>query len=360
MIARNTAFTYKGKPLDVKTIGRELNVRYVLEGSVQRSGNRMRVNVQLIDAETVNHLWAERFDKPLADLFDMQDEIVARLAGALNGQLAAAEARRAEKAPTADLMDLYFRGMAWLNKGPTPDNVAQARSFFDRALSVDPDNIEALIGLARLEVREGANFFVTDPMAAFAAAEAKLTKALASVPDHARGHRLLGYVEILTKRAAQGIAECERALELDRNLASAHAFIGLGKIFIGRAEETEAHVGEALRLSPRDTNAHTWKSFAGIAKTILGSYEQAVAWFRRAIEANRNYPTPYFLLAAALGHLGRLDEARSAVKAGLALNPAFTVSRAHAAWTAMSDDPTYLAQLEPLLQGMGKAGVPEQ
>ena len=117
VIARNTAFTYKGKPLDVKTIGRELNVRYVLEGSVQRGGNRMRVNVQLIDAETGNHLWAERFDKPLADLFDMQDEIVARLAGALNAQLVAAEARRAEKAPNPDSMDLYFQGLAWLNKG---------------------------------------------------------------------------------------------------------------------------------------------------------------------------------------------------------------------------------------------------
>ena len=138
VIARNTAFAYKGKPLDAKTIGRELNVRNVLEGSVHRSGNRMRVNVQLIDAETVNHLWAERFDKPLADLFDMQDEIAARLAGALNGQLAAAEARRAEKAPTPNSMDLYFQGMAWLNRGPTPDNVAQARSFFDRALSMTP------------------------------------------------------------------------------------------------------------------------------------------------------------------------------------------------------------------------------
>ena len=103
VIARNTAFTYKGKPLDVKTIGRELNVRYVLEGSVQRGGNRMRVNVQLIDAETGNHLWAERFDKPLADLFDMQDEIVARLANALNAELVAAEARRAEQAPTPEL-----------------------------------------------------------------------------------------------------------------------------------------------------------------------------------------------------------------------------------------------------------------
>ena len=134
VIARNTAFTYKGKPLDVKTIGRELNVRYVLEGSVQRGGNRMRVNVQLIDAETGNHLWAERFDKPLADLFDMQDEIVARLASALNAQLVAAEARRAEQAPNPDSMDLYFQGLAWLNKGLTPDNLAQARSFFDRAL----------------------------------------------------------------------------------------------------------------------------------------------------------------------------------------------------------------------------------
>ena len=357
VIARNTAFTYKGKPLDVKTIGRELNVRYVLEGSVQRGGSRMRVNVQLIDAETGSHLWAERFDKPLADLFDMQDEIVARLAGALNGQLAAAEARRAEKAPSPDSMDLYFQGVAWLNKGPTPDNVAQARSFFDRALSVDPDNIEALIGSARLDVREGANFFV---MAALAAAEVKLTKALSLVPDHARAHRLLGLVDILTKRGAQGIAECERALELDRNLASAHAFIGLGKILLGRAEETEAHLGEALRLSPRDTNAHTWKTFAGMAKHVLGSYEQAAARFRQAIEANRNYPLPYFLLASSLARLNRLDEARSAAKAGLALNPGFTISRARAFWTARSDDPTYLAAMESILEGLRKAEVPEQ
>ena len=358
--ARNTAFTYKGKPLDMKTIGRELNVRYVLEGSVQRGGSRMRVNVQLIDAETGNHLWAERFDKPLADLFDMQDEIVARLAGTLNAHLVAAEARRAERAPTPDSMDLYFQGLAWLNRGPSPDNIAHARGFFDRALAADPENVDALIGSARADVREGANFFVTDPIAAFAAAEAKLTRALSSVPDHARGHRLLGYVEILTKRAVQGIAECERALELDRNLASAHAFIGLGKTFIGRAEETDAHISEALRLSPRDTNAHTWKGFAGIAKNHLGSWEEAVAWFRRSIEANRNYPHPYFHLAVALARLGRVDEASSAVKAGLALNPAFTVSRARAAWTAMSDDPTYLAGTERILEGMRKAGVPEQ
>ena len=119
VIARNTAFAYKGKPLNVKTIGRELDVRYVLEGSVQRSANRMRVNVQLTDAETSNHLWAERFDKPLADLFDMQDEIVSRLANTLDAQLVSAEARRAEQAPNPDSMDLYFQGSAWLNKGYT-------------------------------------------------------------------------------------------------------------------------------------------------------------------------------------------------------------------------------------------------
>ena len=151
VIGRNTAFTYKGKAADLKQIGRDLNVRYVLEGSVQRGENRMRVNVQLIDAETGNHLWAERFDKPLADLFDMQDEIVARLAGALNAELIAAEARRAEQAPNPDSMDLYFQGMAWLNKGLTPDNVAQARSFFDRALAADPGNVDALVGSARAD-----------------------------------------------------------------------------------------------------------------------------------------------------------------------------------------------------------------
>ena len=346
VIARNTAFAYKDKPLDVKTVGRELNVRYVLEGSVQRGGNRMRVNVQLIDAENGNHLWAERFDKPLADLFDMQDEIVARLASALNAHLVAAEARRAEQAPNPNSIDLYFQGLAWFNKGFTPDNVARARSFFDCALTADPDNVDALIGSAWADVVEGARLFVTDPRAAFAAAEAELTKALSSVPDHARAHMLLGLVEILTKRAAEGIAECEYALELDRNLAHAHHAIGVGKVLIGRAEETEAHIAEALRLSPRDTAAYIWMTTAGNAKLHLGSYEQAVELYRRAIEANRNNPPAHLNLAAALAQLGRLDEARSAVKAGLALNPAYTVSRRRASWTAQSNEPTYLAQLD--------------
>src|SRR3984957_5069708 len=131
VIARNTAFTFKGNAVGAQKLGQELNVRYVLEGSVQRGGNRLRVNAQLIDAETGSHLWAERFDKPIADLFDMQDEIVARLASALNAQLAAAEARRSERAPNPDSMDLYFQGLAWLNKGLIPGNVARARGLFE-------------------------------------------------------------------------------------------------------------------------------------------------------------------------------------------------------------------------------------
>ena len=162
-----------------------------------------------------------------------------------------------------------------------------------------------------------------------------------------------------TKRAAEGIAECEHALALDRNLVLARAAIGFGMILVGRAEEAEAHVAQAQRLSPHDTMAYFWMTLVGIANSCLGRWEQAVAWFRRSIEANRNYPEALFRLAAALAQLGRLDEARSAVRAGRELCPSFTISLAGAAWTAMSDDPTYLAQLQPLLDGMRKAGVPE-
>jgi TolB-like protein/class 3 adenylate cyclase len=359
VIGRNTAFTYKGKAVDLKQIGRELNVRYVLEGSVQCGGNRMRVNVQLIDAETGNHLWAERFDKPLADLFDMQDEIVARLAGTLNAQLVAAEARRAEQAANPDFMDLYFQGLAWFNKGITADNLTQAQSFFDRALSADPDHVDALVWSARVDGAAGAQAFVADSAAALAAAEAKVTKALSAVPDHAIGHMCLGFVYMCTKRGAQGIAECEHALALDRNLATAHSFIGLGKLFVGRPEETEAHIIEALRLSPRDTMAYIWMTHAGIANNHLGLWEEAVPWFRRGIEANRNYAHLYFVLGGALAQLGRLDEAYSVVKAGLRLNPTFSMSRARANWTAMSDDPKYLARNDRFYEGMRMAGVPE-
>jgi TolB-like protein len=357
VIGRNTAFTYKGKAVDLKQIGHELGVRYVLEGSVQRGGNRMRVNVQLIDAETGNHLWAERFDKPLVDLFDMQDEIVARLARQLHSELIAAEARRAARSPHPDSMDLYFQGAACWHKGFSAENLAQARGFFERALTLDPSNVEALAGEAFVDLRIGAAYLTDDHAARLAVSEAAATKALSLAPNHAFAHYVLGHAHIRTKRAVQGIGECEHALALDRNLALAHAAIGFAKIMLGCAEENEAHILDALRLSPRDITAYHWMHLAGLAKLMLGRDEEAVAWERRSIEANRNFDNAHFVLATALAQLGRLDEARVAAKAGLALNPTYTVRRFGA--VANSDNPTLLAQRERLIDGLRKAGVPE-
>jgi TolB-like protein len=357
VIARNTAFTFKGKAVDVKQIGRELNVRYVLEGSVQRGGNRLRVNVQLIDAETGNHLWAERFDKPITDLFDMQDEIVSRLANALDTQLVVAEARRAESVLHPNSMDLYFQGRACWNKGLTAEYLTQARGYFEGALALDRGNIEALLGTAQADTALGANSFTNDRIARLTGAETALIKVLSIVPNHAAAHLVLGIVQILTNRAAQGIAECERALVLDRNLAAAHAFIGYAKLALGRAEETEAHILEALRISPRDILAYQWMMFAGNAKLLLNFDADAVAWFRRCLEANRNFPNAHFLLAAALALLGAPDQARAAAKAGSALNPGFTIHTYGS--NAVSNNPTYLAERERVLEGLRLAGVPE-
>jgi TolB-like protein len=357
VIARNTAFTFKGKAMDVQKLGRELNVRYVLEGSVQRGGNRMRVNVQLIDVETGNHLWAERFDIPITDLFDMQDEIVSSLANALNAQLIEAEARRAERSLHMDALDLVFQGTSCWNKGVTAENMAQAREFFERALMLDPVNIEALVGAAAVDVVSAGLLMVDDFDARLAAAETTLIKVLSMSPQHARAHMYLGSVQILMKRAAQGIRECERALALDRNLADAHGLIGWAKVLIGRGAEAEAHIQDAFRFSPRDTGAFRWMQWAGFTKLVLGADAEAVAWLRRSLEANRNYPLAHFHLAAALALLGSLEEARGAVRAGLALDPTFTLRRLRG---RMSDDPTFRTGSKRAREGMRMAGVPEE
>jgi TolB-like protein len=357
VIGRHTAFSYKGKAIDLKQLGRELGVRYALEGSVQRGGNRLRVNVQLIDTETGNHVWAERFDKPVADLFDMQDEIVARLANQLGTELVAAEARRAEQAPSPNSMDLYFQGMLHANSGATPGYMARARDFFERALALDPGNVEALVGIASVDARSASYFMTDDRAVRLAAAEATLTKVLSLAPNHAMAHCLAGLVQIYSKRAAQGIAECERALALDRNLALAHALIGFAKYVSGRGEETEAHVLEALRLSPRDSNANVWMTWVGNGKAQIGADEEAVSWLRRGMEANRNLPIGHFFLAAALAVVGQDDDARAAAQAGLKLDPSFTISRFRT--STASNNPTYLARRERVYEGMRQAGIPE-
>ena len=357
VIGRHTAFTYKGKQVDLRQIGRELNVRYVLEGSVQRSGKRLRVNAQLIGAETGNHLWAERFDKPIIDLFDLQDEIVSRLANTLEAQLIAAEARRAENTLHPGALDLYFLGMASLSKEQTLENLTKARGFFERALALDTRNAEALVGVALADLSVGGLFLTDDRKERFAAAETAAAKAVSVAPDFALAHFALGAVRALTNRAAEGIAEFEQALALDQNLADAHATIGWAKFLLGHGAETEVHVNEALRLSPRDISSFRWMAFVGLAKAQVDADTEAVAWLRRSIDANRNVPLTHFNLAAALALLGRFEEARTAAQTGLALDPSFTISRYQR--NLSSDNQTFLTKRERIYEGMRMAGVPE-
>jgi TolB-like protein/Flp pilus assembly protein TadD len=357
VVSRNTAFTYKGKPVDAKQIGRDLNVRYVLEGSIQRGGSRMRINVQLIDAITGNHLWADRFDKPMADLFDMQDEIVSQLANQLRPELLAAEAKRAEAVADPDSVDLYFQGVQWFNKGG-PDNIERARGYFERAVALDPTNIDALVGAARADVLVGAIYTTEHRAERLADAEALLIKGISIAPRNYWAHMWLGFIQIQTNRASRAIGELEQALSLNRNLGAAHAWMGQAKITMGRAEEAEAHVDQAFRLSPSDAVGFIWTHIRGLAKLHLGADEEAVALFRRSVDSSRNYPLSHFYMAAALAHLGRLDEARAEVRAGLALAPNYSIARFLS--MAESDNPTYLKQRERILEGLRKAGVPEE
>jgi TolB-like protein/Tfp pilus assembly protein PilF len=356
VIARNTAFTFKGKPVDVRQIGRELNVRYVLEGSVQRGDNRFRLNAQLTDTETGSHVWAERFDKPSANLLDMQDEIVSRLANTLNAELIKAEARRAERSPRPDAMDLYFQGRACINKGVTPVFMAQAREFFMHALSLDPGNVEAAVATAQIDVSVASAFLTDEPAVQFEAAETALNKVLLHAPSHPRAHMLLGAVQMQTMRALRGIAECRQALLLDPNLADAHGFIGLAKFLLWRGEEVEEHIQEALRLSPRDTRAYLWYMFVGLGKLSMCADREAVDWFRRSIEFNRNHALSHFHFAAALALVGDLKEARAAAAAGLALDPSFTIRRYRL--NPRVDNPAHLAKRERFYEGMHLADVP--
>jgi tetratricopeptide (TPR) repeat protein len=317
----------------------------------------VRVNAQLIDAKSGGHLWAERFDKPLSNLFSMQDEIVASLASQLGAELITNEARRAEQTANPDSMDLYFQGMSWFNKGRNPADIALARSFFQRALALDPGNLDAALGAACADVQAATGYYVDDKAERLASVEANLNRVLSQSPNNARAHYCMGRVFVQTNRLSQAIAESERALALNPNLAAAHSQIGLAKLFDGHPEETESHQLEALRVSPHDTEAYVWVAYIALAKLHLGAYEDALGLFRQAKELNPNYATGRFNMVSALVELGRLDEARAEVQAGLALNPGFTIRRYRAG--AQSDNPLFLKRRERMIENMRKAGVPE-
>jgi TolB-like protein/class 3 adenylate cyclase/Flp pilus assembly protein TadD len=357
VIARNTAFTFKGKAADVRQIGRELKVRYILEGSIQRGGDRIRVNVQLIDAESGNHLWADRFDKATGDLLRVQDEIVARVANALHAPLIAAEAQRAEHSAEPASLDLFFQGMAWVHKGLRPDWLDQAQQCFEKALAIDRNNLEASIGIGMVATLRGVVCAGDNPTAAFESAERILTDALSSAPDHAWAHCLMAAVLISTRRAERGVMECERALSLNPSLASAHAMLALAKYLIGQGEETGSHIEEALRLSPLDSFAYLWMLFAGVAKIQVDEYEEAVEWLRRSIDTNTNSPWAHFHLGVALHLMGKATEAQAEAQTALELDPSFTTERYRS--LAFSDDPRYLATRERTMQALHAIGIPE-
>ena len=316
------------------------------------------MNVQLVDTETGSHLWADRFDKPIADLFDMQDEIISRLANTLNAKLIAAEARRAEGMLKPDAVDLIFQGRARLNEGQALESLTQARNFFESSLSLDPENVDALVGKAIADMSIASTLLTDDRVARCTAAKAAAIKVLSLAPDYALAHLVLGVVHMISNRAAEGIAECEQALVLDRNLADAHACIGWAKALLGRSAETEAHTNEALRLSPHDINAFRWINGIGIAKSQMGADAEAAEWLRRSIEVNPNQSMSYFLLAATLARLDDMNEARAAVQAGLVHNAGFTIRRFRA--NPLSDHPTYLAWRERLYEAMRLAEIPEE
>jgi tetratricopeptide (TPR) repeat protein len=200
-------------------------------------------------------------------------------------------------------------------------------------------------------------FMFDDPRPILVRVEADLAKCLAAAPNQSRAHYGMGMTLVATNRASRGMEELERALAIDPNLARARAFLGLAHLYAGRAEETEGHVVEALRLSPRDPLIHLWFMFAGFAKTLLGKWEEALPWLRKSIDANPNNAWSNFYLSACLAHLGRLDEARAAVGAGLAVNPKFSIKRLRA--FGESDNPVFLAQRDRMIEAMGMAGAPD-
>ncbi len=332
-----------------------------MEGSVQSSRERLRINAQLIDAESGAHLWAERFDKPRADLFDMQDEIAARLARNAALEMEAAEVRRVQRERTRDMdsVDLAMRGWAICHQRLSLDSIREARTLFEESLRLDDCNVRALDGLAETLTNE-VDFGDPDSRRAelIAAAEAAIAKAEALAPTDARVHFLRGRIHYILRAPEAALREFELAVSLDRNQAWNHSWAGLMNIQLGRAEEAEAHVAEAMRLSPRDPLLWSWYLCIGIADLCLGRLDRAADNLRKAIELNPKSIFSQLYLAAALALAGRDAEAEKACAAGRRLAPGFTVSK----WRAdtRSSNPVYLAQRERIYEGLRKAGVPEE
>ena len=360
VIAPNTARTYKGRNLEAKQIGHELNVRYILDGSLRRTENQVRINAQLTDTETGAAVWSDRFDGDWTKSMQLEDEITGRLARRLDLELTNEESRRAqsERPNDPDAIDLAMRAWSVLNQPYSRERLEQSRSLFEQALHIDPGLSTALVGLSRTLATEVNYRWSAAPAEALARADDIVSRVLSASPNNAMAHFVKG--EILRaggKDFDSAIGEYEAAIAINPSLAPAYAQLGHAKIRAGRAEEAFVPLQTATNLSPRDPLLNIWYFIICHAYTHLGRDDAAIEWCRRSV-AIGPFWISYVDLASAYAWTGRKDEAQAAVAELLKLMPNYTVDRwAHEGW---SSSPVFLAQYQRIIEGLRKAGLPEK
>ncbi|TGQ77112.1 MULTISPECIES: adenylate/guanylate cyclase domain-containing protein [unclassified Mesorhizobium] len=354
VIARNSSFTYKGKNIDVRTVGRELGVTAVLEGSIRRAGNRVRINAQLIDARTGTHVWADRYDRDMTDIFALQDDVTRRIVEALRVALTPAESARIAHTPTRNIQahDLFLRGREVLS-GPdkTNETFERAVALFIQAIELDPDYAEPYAGLAHAYNHDFQNHWSgrTDSKE-LSAHYSRL--ALEKGPNLPYGHYMAALVKFWEKDPAGHREEVEKALALNPNFALAFGLRGVGNIYNGAPLEAIPDLEHALRLDPLQGHL-TWH-FIGSAYLLAGEYQKAVEAFRERIRVSPKTDLSRGLLIAALGHLGDVDEARRVSAELKEINPSYRFSE-HVGRLPFSNP----ADAERIRQGYAKAAIPE-
>jgi TolB-like protein/Flp pilus assembly protein TadD len=307
VISRNTAFTYRNKPVDTKQIGRELCVRYLLEGSIRRSGNQVRVNAQLIDAETDTHIWAERFDFDTGDVFALQNEITSRIAVALDLELVGAEAARPTEHP--DVLDYILRGRAGWFKPPTRDNYAEAISWFERALALDPRSVEAQSWLTSMLMARMLDGLTDRADSDIERAEGLSAQALVASPRSPLAHNARGQVLRAQGRPEEAIPEYDMVLAFNRNSVFAITNLGWCKLYTGSIEEAIRLYEQAIRLSPRDPYIGNWYCRIGLVYLLQSRTDEALVWYEKARSTNPGLPFFHAHLASAYALKGATERA---------------------------------------------------